>query len=121
MSRIRGRDTGPEVRLRHELWAAGRRYRLHARDVPGTPDICNRRRKVAIFVDGCFWHGCPEHFRVPKTRTEFWREKIRRNQAKREAVRRQLDDWTVIEVFECELKSNLGDVVKRVVAAWPEP
>lgn len=70
------RDTKPEIMLRQELHRRGVRYRLHRRDLPGTPDIVLVRCRVAIFVDGCFWHGCPEHFTPPKSNRQWWLNKI---------------------------------------------
>src|SRR2546430_3333893 len=98
MSRNRAADTAPELRLRKALWNTGTRYSCHPANVPGRPDIVHRAARVAIFVDGCFWHGCPEHFKPPKTRTEFWQEKIRRNKAQRTKVVEELGpDWIVFE------------------------
>jgi len=118
MSRVRSEGTAPELALRHELSVRGARYRCHSLKLPGWPDISNRRARVAVFVDGCFWHGCPEHFTVPKTRTEFWVEKIRRNQAKRRAVLEEYGpEWSVFEVFECELKRDSRGVAARIAPA----
>lgn len=118
MSKIRSKDTKPEMALRRALWARGLRFRVHDRTLPGTPDISNKSRKVAVFVDGCFWHGCPEHFRVPKTRTEFWEEKVRRNRAKRIEVRERYSRrWAVLEFFECQLKDP-QDPVERIFNSW---
>lgn len=103
MSKIRGKDTGPEMEVRRWLWSQGIRYRVHDRSLPGTPDISNKSRKVAVFIDGCFWHGCPRHYKTPKTRSGFWDEKIRRNREKRQRVRGQYpEDWTIVEFFECD-------------------
>lgn len=117
MSHVRGKDTKPEVALRKAVWALRGRYRTHPKDVPGRPDLANKARRVAVFVDGCFWHGCPDHFKLPKTRRLFWKEKIRRNQEKREEVLEELgDDWTVFQFYECELKENLIDFAEDVAA-----
>jgi len=79
MSRIRAKNTGPEVRLRKMLFAAGvRGYRIYYK-LPGKPDIVFIKKKVAIFVDGCFWHKCPICFQEPETRKEFWMKKIQSN------------------------------------------
>ena len=108
MSRVRGKDTKPELALRRALSAIGVRYRLHAPTLPGRPDIAHQGAKVAVFVDGCFWHGCPEHFRLPKTRTDFWNEKIRRNKATRRRILKEYpDDWRIFELFECDVSANL--------------
>lgn len=106
MRRIKSKDTAPELALRSALHRGGYRFRLHAHDLPGSPDIILRRLRKAIFVHGCFWHGHDCHlFRVPKTRTNFWMSKIGRN---RERDRRTCDelrsmDWEPIIVWQCEL------------------
>ncbi|MGB0652980.1 MAG: very short patch repair endonuclease [Thermoplasmatota archaeon] len=118
MSKIRGKDTKPELILRRALHETGLRYRIHDKSLPGTPDISNKSRKVAIFVDGCFWHGCPEHFKVPKTRTEFWEEKIARNKRKRQATCYELGhSWNLMSFYECEL-NQLDVCVDKVINAW---
>lgn len=83
---------------------------LHMRHQPngifGKPDFANKSRKVALFIDGCYWHGCPEHYKEAKTNTEFWRSKIERNKQRDVEVTERLeaDGWTVIRIWECELK-----------------
>lgn len=118
MSRIRSKDTKPEMTVRRILWRHGLRYRVHNRRILGTPDISNKKRRIAIFVDGCFWHGCPMCYVEPKTNAAFWREKVRRNRARREDVRAGLEaqGFRVVEIWEHEV----GDpdiVVDRVDAA----
>jgi DNA mismatch endonuclease (patch repair protein) len=107
MSRIRGRDTAPEMLVRRALHARGYRYRLHDRKLPGRPDLVFTKYHAVIFVHGCFWHGhdCP-HFKWPATRREFWEEKIKGN-IERDA--RAIDSlkargWRVLVVWECALK-----------------
>ena len=78
MSRIRGRDTSPEVRLRKELWRRGLRYRLSSK-LPGKPDLVFPACQTAVFVDGCFWHRCPQHFTAPRSNADFWRRKVDAN------------------------------------------
>lgn len=118
MARIRGKDTGPELALRRAVHARGGRFRIHVRALPGRPDLASRRARVAVFVDGCFWHGCPRHYKPPRTRAAFWREKVRRNVAKRgDVLAGYADDWTVIQVFECDLREDLDGWAARVAAA----
>lgn len=119
MSRIRSRDTGPERALRTWLWWHGVRFRLRRRILGTRPDIAWTGRRVAVFVDGCFWHGCPIHYREPSTNTGFWRDKIGRN---RERDRR--DDgvlsragWTVLRFWEHEVVSDPDRVGGSVLAA----
>lgn len=110
MSRIKGKDTKPEIVVRKFLFSKGLRYRLYDKKLPGKPDIVLPKYKTVIFVHGCFWHGhenC-KYFSIPKTRTEWWTEKIMKNKAndeKNEAALVALG-WKVIEVFECELKKD---------------
>ena len=107
MSGIRGRDTKPELRIRKALHARGFRYRVHQTRLPGKPDIVLPRFHAVVLVHGCFWHGhdCPL-FRLPETRTEFWRDKIARNQARDCEVVKALRDagWRRATVWECSLR-----------------
>ena len=108
MSRIKGKNTKPEMLVRRFLHTNGFRYRLHAKDLPGKPDIVLPKYKTIIFIQGCFWHGhyqC-KYYVVPKTRTEWWLAKISSNKSKDDlniAKLKQLG-WKVIEIWECELK-----------------
>lgn len=112
------RDTAPEVQLRRELYRRGLRYRVDARIVPEVrrrADISFQRRKVAIFLDGCFWHGCPVHGTWPKANASFWREKIMANRARDEDTNRRLSvaGWTVLRFWEHE---PIAIQVERVLA-----
>jgi DNA mismatch endonuclease (patch repair protein) len=108
MARVRGKNTGPELKLRRLLHAAGYRYRLHAPNLPGRPDVAFTRRRAAVFVHGCFWHGhhCPRGARAPKTNAAYWSAKIGRNRARDGEVRARLQasGWSALTVWECELK-----------------
>jgi DNA mismatch endonuclease, patch repair protein len=108
MSRIRGRDTRPEVDLRRRLWKKGLRYRTHFQRLAGRPDVVFIGAKVAVFVDGCFWHGCPEHRVWPSSRVSFWRKKLEGNQARDAAVTNQLRlaGWVVLRLWEHEIQSD---------------
>lgn len=110
MSRVRSKDTGPEKRVRSLLHALGYRFRLHRRDLPGSPDIVLPARKVAIFVHGCFWHGhgCKRAGRLPKTNADFWAKKLAANLARDARNRSALENlgWKVLVVWECELKDE---------------
>jgi DNA mismatch endonuclease (patch repair protein) len=113
MSRIRAKDTKPEILVRKFLFSKGYRYRLHDKILPGKPDIVLPKRKTVIFIHGCFWHGhkgC-KYFVVPKTRTQWWLTKIvsNRNNDKRNMKLLRQEQWKVITIFECELKSGKRD------------
>jgi DNA mismatch endonuclease (patch repair protein) len=109
MRRVRGRDTTPERVVRKLLWRLGARYRLDRRDLPGRPDIVLPGRKLAVFVNGCFWHGhdCARGARVPKANRVYWTGKIARNRARDIETRAKLETlgWRVEVVWECELKA----------------
>lgn len=110
MSRIRSKNTKPEMAIRKYLFAKGLRYRLHVKALPGTPDIVFRKRKLAIFVHGCFWHGhkgC-NHFRMPKTRTDWWANKIARNQTNDRIAELalELQGFKVVKIWECDIKNG---------------
>jgi len=107
MSRIRGKDTLPELVVRRAFWAAGLRYRLHDRRLPGNPDLVFAGQRTVVFVHGCFWHcheGCG-NFRLPKTRTEWWAAKLARNKARDAEVCTKLRaaGWRVMVIWECEV------------------
>ena len=109
MSRIRSRDTKPELQLRRALHAAGLRYRLHDRSLAGTPDLVFSGPRVAVFVHGCFWHGHDCALGVmPGTRSGFWEDKIRRNRVRDEASEAALlaAGWRVLTVWECALRGR---------------
>ncbi len=124
MAGIRGRDTKPEITLRHHLHRAGFRYRVHAAGIPGRPDLVFPKYNAIIFAHGCFWHGhdCAL-FRWPASRQEFWREKITGNVTRDASTRARLlgMGWRVLVVWECALKGSgrlpLGLVIDQV-AAW---
>jgi DNA mismatch endonuclease (patch repair protein) len=108
MSRIRSKDTKPEMLVRKFLHKNGFRYRLHVKDMPGKPDIVLPKYKTVIFIHGCFWHGhegC-KYYVIPKTRTEWWLNKIGTNITNNTNSEKALKDadWNIIKVWECELK-----------------
>jgi DNA mismatch endonuclease (patch repair protein) len=107
MSRIRNVDTKPEMIVRRLIHGMGFRYALHARDVPGNPDLVFRPRKSVIFVHGCFWHqhGCRQ-YRQPRTKRDFWEPKLARNKARDKEVRKVLRrlGWKTMTIWECQLR-----------------
>ncbi|MGW4112637.1 very short patch repair endonuclease [Actinosynnema sp. NPDC004786] len=115
----RGRDTTPELRLRAALHAHGLRYRVSVRPLPElrrTADVVFTRERLAVFVDGCFWHGCPEHYRPAKKNSEFWGTKILDNQRRDAETNQALIErgWTVIRCWEHE---DTDAIVNQVVTA----
>jgi DNA mismatch endonuclease (patch repair protein) len=119
MSRQRRRDTAPELALRRALHALGLRYRVHLAGLPGRPDVVLTRARVAVFVDGCFWHRCPEHGVPPRSNAEWWRDKLARNVERDREVDHQLQrlGWEVVRVWEHE---QPGQAAERVAALWRE-
>lgn len=117
MARVRRSGTKPELLLRTVLHQIGLRYRTKSGiGLPGTPDIAFRRIKLAIFVDGCFWHGCPKHGTVPKTNTLFWMAKISRNRLRDKQVNKSLKGlgWRVIRIWEHQALGKEYPVVRRI-------
>lgn len=117
MSRIRGRDTKPELAVRSVLHRLGYRFRLHVPDLPGRPDIVLPRHRTVVLVHGCFWHrheGC-RFCCVPKTRVDFWRRKFEGNVERDRVVRRELRKigWRVMVVWECEIDAP-GRLIRRL-------
>jgi len=110
MSQIKGKNTKPEILVRKFLFANGYRYRLHNKKLPGKPDIVMPKYKTVIFVNGCFWHGHNEcsYFVVPKTRTEWWLNKISVNKENDNKNKTLLETagWQVITIYECQLKKE---------------
>ncbi|WP_352581572.1 DNA mismatch endonuclease Vsr [Mesorhizobium sp. M0088] len=128
MARVTGADTRPELIVRRQLWHMGYRYRLHARDLPGKPDVVFRGRKCAIFVNGCFWHRHPDPTcrlaRLPKSRLDFWVPKLEANRERDVENISQLKalGWRVLLVWECRMKDReqLGNRLYRFVEGIDE-
>jgi DNA mismatch endonuclease, patch repair protein len=119
MARIRSRDTRPELRFRKALWKAGHRYRVNATTPVGRPDIVFARKKVAVFVDGCQWHGCPAHYVRPRTRADFWSAKLLENfnRDRRQTAELEATGWRVCRFWEHEVFEELPQVIKVVGGA----
>ncbi len=118
MSRIKAKNTKSEILLRKELWKNGiKGYRLHWKKVPGRPDIAFPGKKIAIFVNGCYWHRCPIcKPSFPKTHQEFWKDKFNKN---KERDKRKINDlqkigWKVIVVWECKIKNSIEICINRI-------
>jgi DNA mismatch endonuclease (patch repair protein) len=126
MSRVRRRDTAPELELRSELHRRGLRYRVDKRPLKGIPsraDLVFGPAKVAVYVDGCFWHSCPEHGTMPRSNEAFWQDKLGRNQERDAAVNEALaaEGWTVVRIWEheeIELAADRVEVAVRESRGW---
>lgn len=119
MSRMPRRSTKPEVALRRVLHARGLRFTLHRGDLPGRPDIVLSRARIAVFVDGCFWHGCGRHGVLPKNNREWWREKLASNSERdrRKDAELEANGWLPLHVWEHTPVTEMADVIE---AAWRE-
>ncbi len=117
MAAVRSENTQPEIQLRKALWAAKiRGYRVHF-PLLGKPDIVFTRQHLAVFIDGCFWHRCPQCFRMPKTHREYWEPKIARNVARDETVTQKLreEGWHVMRFWEHEIRNQLLACVEHII------
>jgi DNA mismatch endonuclease (patch repair protein) len=117
MSRVKNKNTLPEMFVRKKLHALGFRYRLHNKDLPGKPDIVLKKYNTAIFINGCFWHKCPKcNPSMPVSNAEFWKTKIDSNVQRDEMNIKRLkkEGWNVITVWECELKKNAEQVLHSI-------
>jgi len=118
MSANKGKNTKPELILRQLLWDSGLRgYRLHWKKAPGRPDIAYPGRKLAIFVNGCYWHRCPHcELPLPKSNTKWWKEKFERNteRDKRKLAALEEAGWRTLVVWECEMKNELQGVLDSI-------
>lgn len=118
MSKISGKNTKPEIVVRKFLHKTGFRFRLHSVELPGKPDLIFPSLKIAIFVNGCFWHGhenC-KHYVIPKTRTDWWTAKLNRNIArdKNNIFDLKKLGWKVLVIWECELKKNAEKKLQQI-------
>lgn len=116
MSKIKNTGTGPEKMLRKELWKKGvKGYRIKS-NLPGKPDIVFTRQKVAIFVDGCFWHACPQHSKIPESNNLFWFQKIESNRNRDKHVNELLYKmgWNVLRFWEHQIKNELNEIVEKI-------
>lgn len=117
MSKIRSKDTNPEKKVRKALWAKGFRYKIHDKSIIGTPDVSNKSKKIAIFVDGCFWHGCPKCYNPPKTNVEYWKHKLSNNKNRRKKIITKLssENWKIFELWECDISKDVEKITNNLV------
>ncbi len=127
MSRIRSKDTKPELRVRKTAHAMGLRFRLHRKDLPGTPDLVFPKWRTVVFVHGCFWHrhpGCRKAYE-PKSRVDFWKKKFAANVERDERTRKALEKagWKVVVIWECETEKmdRLGEIIRERVTGSGDP
>lgn len=118
----RSRDTKPELRVRRILHSRGLRYRVNYRPEKAlrrTADIVFTRQRVAIFIDGCFWHRCPEHGRTPATNSDYWKSKLDRNQERDEETRARLceDGWKVLRFWEHQPADEVAERIAKIIEA----
>lgn len=116
MSRIKSRDSKIETLFRKELWKLGLRYRKNSGKYFGKPDIVLKQRKVVIFIDSCFWHGCKKHCRIPTVHKSYWVQKIARNVARDREVAKHYkkQEWKIFRIWEHDLQKDLGNIVKKI-------
>mgnify|MGYP002619771559 FL=1 len=117
MQAIRAKETALEKLVRKELWKKGIRYRKNVRGLMGAPDIAIKKYKLVVFLDSCYWHGCPEHGVMPKSNREFWEKKIKRNVDRDMEVTKYYKSrsWTILRFWEHEVKQDLGSVIDRII------
>jgi len=122
MSRIKGRDTSPELRLRKALWRAGLRFRLSRKtSLRIRPDlVLGANPRIAVFIDGCFWHGCPEHYVPPRSAIDFWSRKLGVNvqRDRRQTLALESEGWRVLRFWECEVIGSVDRCVASVRHAF---
>lgn len=118
MSRNKAKGTKPEVLLRKALWSNNLKgYRLNYKKIPGRPDIAYVYKKIAIFVNGCYWHRCPRcNYPLPKHNTEFWKNKFERNKERDIRKNKELNaiGWQTITIWECEIKNNINTIITKI-------
>jgi DNA mismatch endonuclease (patch repair protein) len=128
MSKIRSRDTSPELIVRQYLYSHGLRYRLHSKNLPGKPDLVFASRRLCVFVHGCFWHGCPrciDGTRRVKSNEQYWSAKVVGNQARDVRNRTALvaAGWTVLVIWECEIRrtNRLSELLAEITLGACSP
>lgn len=119
MSRIRSRDTKPELVLRRALFQRGLRFRVRT-TLKGKPDVVFTRARLSIFVDGCFWHGCPEHGTNPKSNSSYWDAKLARNRERDAEVTAALEaeGWEVVRYWDHDIRNDVDRVTNEIVDLW---
>lgn len=117
MSRIRGKNTKPEILLRKNLWHSGHKgYRLNYGKAFGKPDICYVGKRISIFVDGCFWHGCPSCYKKPSSNKKYWSEKLKQNKERdmKANIKLKKEGWVVMRFWECQITKEIDKVSQEI-------
>ncbi|WP_214795876.1 MULTISPECIES: very short patch repair endonuclease [unclassified Exiguobacterium] len=117
MKYVKSKNTNLEMKVRRRLWKEGIRYKTNVKSLFGTPDIAFPNLKIVVFIDSCFWHGCPQHFRLPPKKQEFWKLKIQRNTERDNEISRHYieENWTILRFWEHEINNNLENVVTTII------
>ncbi len=123
MQRMPRASTGPEILIRRELHRRGLRYRVNHPRLPGRPDIAFTGARVAVFIDGCFWHACPDHGVLPKNNREWWQSKLSRNVARDREKDAQLDTmgWVAVHIWEHEDPTQAADAIEQLWRSRRQP
>jgi len=116
MRKIKAKDTKLEKLVRSEMWRRGYRYQKNVRGLVGKPDMVFPGMKTAVFIDSCFWHGCPKHLRVPKSNVDYWSNKIKKNKQRDEAINREYKNsgWQVVRIWEHDIKTSLEETMRKL-------
>lgn len=120
MRAVKGKNSSLEMKFRRALWAAGvRGWRLHKSSLPGKPDLIFSSSRVVVFIDSCFWHGCPSHLRMPKSNLDYWEAKIARNRARDRSATKELKSlgWSVLRFWEHDIQNDLKGSVSKLQQA----
>ena len=116
VKKIKSKNTKPEITIRQLIWKKGYRYRI-GHGLMGKPDMVFPSYNIAIFIDGCFWHGCPKHYRMPSSNVKYWKQKISQNKKRDRKINKQLkkEGWKIIRIWEHDIKQNPEKTVKRII------
>ena len=116
MRAVKSNDSKMEIKFRSALWRCGLRFYKNVKSLPGKPDIVFPKKKVVIFLDSCFWHGCPQHLRMPKSNLDYWQPKIERNKKRDGEINSYYSEnnWRILRIWEHELKTNFDNKVSEV-------
>jgi DNA mismatch endonuclease, patch repair protein len=118
MKSVKSKGSKLENIVTKAIWNSGLRFRRNVTDLPGKPDVAIKKYKVVIFIDSCFWHGCSEHCRVPKSNINYWLSKIKRNKEKDLEISNfyKAHDWKILRIWEHQIKNNQEAVIKDIVS-----